>query len=207
MTRLSASVSLAIVAATFATGAYAQEGTISKAVGGYSFEDAAKETDATKNFHSADGHLTFAIVTHTAGNGFFDPVYVGATVAGNMIGAKILLLGSESPTDDPQREIEILNQISQDPTIDGLIMTTPQAGAYNDIVKAAEKNGIPVATTNSFDGTSSTAAPSATPARTPRPRRSAVRRWPNACSTRASTRARSCCRPPPRWAMSRSTTA
>ena len=31
-------------------------------------------------------------------------------------------------------------------------MTTPQAGAYDDIVKAAEKNGIPVATTNSFDG-------------------------------------------------------
>ena len=106
----------------------------------------------TKNFHSADGHLTFAIVTHTAGNGFFDPVYVGATVAGNMIGAKILLLGSESPTDDPAREIEILNQIIQDPTIDGLIMTTPQAGAYDDIVRAAEKNGIPVATTNSFDG-------------------------------------------------------
>ena len=115
--------------------------------------DAAKDADATKNFHSADGHLTFAIVTHTAGNGFFDPVYVGATAAGNLIGAKILLLGSESPTDDPQREIEILNQITQDPTIDGLIMTTPQAGAYNDIVKAAEKNGIPVATTNSFDPT------------------------------------------------------
>jgi hypothetical protein len=31
-------------------------------------------------------------------------------------------------------------------------MTTPQAGAYDDIVKAAYKNGIPVATTNSFDG-------------------------------------------------------
>ena len=30
-------------------------------------------------------------------------------------------------------------------------MTTPQAGAYDDIVKTAEKNGIPVATTNSFD--------------------------------------------------------
>jgi simple sugar transport system substrate-binding protein len=127
-------------------------GTVSKAVGGYSFEEAAKEAPGTKDFHSADGKLTFAIVTHTAGNGFFDPVYVGATVAGNMIGAKILLLGSESPTDDPAREIEILNQIIQDPTIDGLIMTTPQAGAYDDIVKAAEKNGIPVATTNSFDG-------------------------------------------------------
>jgi simple sugar transport system substrate-binding protein len=133
--------------------AFAQSGSVEKAVGGYSFEDAAKEAPGTKDFHSADGHLTFAIVTHTAGNGFFDPVYVGATVAGNMIGAKILLLGSESPVDDPAREIEILNQIVQDPTIDGIIMTTPQVGAYNDIVKAAEAAGIPVATTNSFDGT------------------------------------------------------
>ncbi|MGO7204431.1 substrate-binding domain-containing protein, partial [Rhizobium ruizarguesonis] len=57
------------------------------------------------------------------------------------------------PVDDPAREIEILNQIVQDPTIDGIIMTTPQVGAYNDIVKAAETAGIPVATTNSFDGT------------------------------------------------------
>ncbi|MGH6922729.1 MAG: substrate-binding domain-containing protein [Propylenella sp.] len=134
------------------TGAFAQSGSVEKAVGGYSFEDAAAEAPGTKDFHSADGHLTFAIVTHTAGNGFFDPVYVGAKVAGDMIGATILLLGSESPTDDPAREIEILNQIIQDPTIDGIIMTTPQVGAYNDIVKTAEANGIPVATTNSFDG-------------------------------------------------------
>ena len=147
------SVSAIALAVLFTGSASSQDaGTVSKAVGGYSFEDAAKEAPGTKDFHSADGKLTFAIVTHTAGNGFFDPVYVGATVAGNMIGAKILLLGSESPTDDPAREIEILNQIIQDPTIDGLIMTTPQAGAYDDIVKAAEKNGIPVATTNSFDG-------------------------------------------------------
>ncbi|MBB3454611.1 simple sugar transport system substrate-binding protein [Rhizobium sp. BK313] len=131
--------------------AFAQSGSVEKAVGGYNFTEAAKEAPGTKDFHSADGHLTFAIVTHTAGNGFFDPVYVGATVAGNMIGAKILLLGSESPVDDPAREIEILNQIVQDPTIDGIIMTTPQVGAYNDIVKAAEAAGIPVATTNSFD--------------------------------------------------------
>jgi simple sugar transport system substrate-binding protein len=135
------------------TGAYAQSGSVAKAVGGYTFEDAAKEGPDTKNFHSADGHLTFAIVTHTAGNGFFDPVYVGATVAANLIGAKILLLGSESPVDDVTREIEILNQIIQDPTIDGLILTTPQVGAYNDIVKHMLDQGIPVATTNSFDPT------------------------------------------------------
>jgi simple sugar transport system substrate-binding protein len=133
--------------------ALAQSGALERAVGGYSFEEAANENPDTKNFHSNDGVLTFAIVTHTAGNGFFDPVYVGATVAGNLIGAKVLLLGSESPTDDPAREIEILNQIVQDPTLDGLILTTPQVGAYDDIVRTAEANGIPVATTNSFDGT------------------------------------------------------
>ena len=95
MQKLFVSVSAFSLAVLLSGGASAQEaGTVSKAVGGYSFEDAAKEAEGTKNFHSADGHLTFAIVTHTAGNGFFDPVYVGATVAGNMIGAKILLLGS-----------------------------------------------------------------------------------------------------------------
>ena len=36
--------------------------------------------------------------------------------------------------------------------VDGLILP-PQVGAYNDIVKTAEQKGIPVATTNSFDGT------------------------------------------------------
>src|SRR6202008_1743693 len=93
------------------SNAVAQSGSVEKAVGGYSFEDAAKEATGTKDFHSADGHLTFAIVTHTAGNGFFDPVYVGAKVAADLIGAKVLLLGSESPVDDVTREIEILNQI------------------------------------------------------------------------------------------------
>ncbi|HET9538357.1 MAG TPA: substrate-binding domain-containing protein [Mesorhizobium sp.] len=136
-----------------ATDACAQSGIVGAAVGGYSFKDAAREHPETKNFHSADGHLTFAVVTPTAGNGFFDPLYVGATVAGNMIGAKILLLGSEAPNPDVAREIEILSQIVQDPTIDGIIMTTPQVGAYDDIVRAAAAKGIPVATTNSFDGT------------------------------------------------------
>jgi simple sugar transport system substrate-binding protein len=146
-------ITVCVAMVSLVTGTLAQSGSISKAVGGYLFSDAAKEHPDTKNFHSADGHLTFAIVTQTAGNGFFDPLYVGATVAGNMIGAKILLLGSESPNEDVAREIDILNQIVRDPTIDGIIMTTPQVGAYDDIVKAAEAAGIPVATTNSYDGT------------------------------------------------------
>ena len=67
------------------------------------------------------------------------------------IGVNLVMLGSEAPVDDIPREIEILNQIIQDPTIDGLILTTPQVGAYNDIVKKMLDQGIPVATTNSFD--------------------------------------------------------
>ena len=151
MRYLLGAVSALVLVASSASGALSQSGSVSSAVGGYSFSDAAKEAEGPKNFHSNDGVLTFAIVTHTAGNGFFDPVYVGATVAADLIGAKVLLLGSESPTDDPAREIEILNQIVNDPTLDGLIMTTPQVGAYDDIVRAAEKAGIPIATTNSFD--------------------------------------------------------
>jgi simple sugar transport system substrate-binding protein len=142
-----------VSAACFATtSAWAQTaGTVSKAVGGYSFDAAAKPDAATKDFHSKDGKLTFAIITHTAGNGFFDPTYVGAKVAADLLGVNLVMLGSEAPVDDIPRELEILNQIIQDPTIDGLIMTTPQSGAYDDIVKKAFENGIPVATTNSFD--------------------------------------------------------
>ncbi|MDQ0468074.1 substrate-binding domain-containing protein [Labrys wisconsinensis] len=126
-------------------------GVLSKAVGGYTFEDAAKEAPGTKDFHSKDGKLTFAIVTHTAGNGFFDPTYVGAQVAANAFGINLIKLGSEAPVDDIPRELEILNQVAQDPTIDGLILTTPQSGAYDDLVKKLEAKGIPIATTNSFD--------------------------------------------------------
>ena len=154
MQKLLTTLALGAAATAFAaTGAFAASGTIAKAVGGYSFDDAAKEAPGTKNFHSADGHLTFAIVTHTAGNGFFDPVYVGARVAADAFGINLVSLGSEAPVDDIPREIEILNQIIQDPTIDGLILTTPQVGAYNDIVKHMLDQGIPVATTNSFDPT------------------------------------------------------
>lgn len=144
-----AAFTAALLAGT--SGAFAQSGTLDKAVGGYSFEEAAKPSPDTAKFNNSDGKLTFAIVTHTAGNGFFDPVYTGAKVAADLFGVNLVMLGSESPVDDVAREIEILNQIIQDPTIDGLILTTPQAGAYDDIVKKLLDKGIPVATTNSFD--------------------------------------------------------
>lgn len=147
------SICISGVALAGATGlAYAQSGSLDGAVGGYSFAEAAAEAAGTKDFNSNDGVLTFAIVTHTAGNGFFDPVYTGAKVAADAFGINLVMLGSEAPVDDIPREIEILNQIIQDPTIDGLILTTPQSGAYDDIVKSMLDRGIPVATTNSFDG-------------------------------------------------------
>jgi len=137
----------------FTTGgvAVAQTGALDRAVGGYSFEEAAREAPATKDFNSGDGRLTFAIVTHTAGNGFFDPTYVGAKVAADAFGINLLMLGSEAAVDDIPRQIEILNQLIQDPTIDGLIMTTPQSGAYDDMVRTLRERGIPIATTNSYD--------------------------------------------------------
>lgn len=153
MKQLLVGISAIALVAAGTSSVLAQAGGINQAVGGYSFDEAAEPSPDTANFNSADGRLTFAIVTHTAGNGFFDPVYVGAKVAANAFGINLITLGSEAPVDDIPREIEILNQIIQDPTIDGLILTTPQQGAYDDIVKTLLDKGIPVATTNSFDPT------------------------------------------------------
>src|SRR5882672_8670735 len=117
MLKLISRIALATGALALACGAaQAQSGALAKAVGGYSFGDAAKESPTTKSFHSADGKLTFAIITHTAGNGFFDPTYVGAQVAANAFGINLIKLGSEAPVDDIPRELEILNQVAQDPT-------------------------------------------------------------------------------------------
>src|SRR3546814_4753457 len=135
--RSTAAFAAAAIAAPLAllSPAFAQTGALDKAVGGYSFDEAAKEAQTTRDFHSKDGRLTFAIITHTAGNGFFDPTYVGAKVAADAFGINLLMLGSEAPVDDIPRQLEIINQVIQDPTIAGLIITTPQAGAYDDLVE------------------------------------------------------------------------
>ncbi len=46
---------IALIAAG-TTGVLAQSGSVGQAVAGYSFDDAAKEAEGTKDFHSADGH-------------------------------------------------------------------------------------------------------------------------------------------------------
>ena len=100
MHRLLAGASALALVGAFDGTALAQSGALSKAVGGYSFEDAVKDDPATKDYNSADGRLTFAIITHTAGNGFFDPTYVGAKMAADLVGVNLLMLGSEAPVDD-----------------------------------------------------------------------------------------------------------
>ena len=54
---------------------------ISTGPGGVNFDEAAKLNPVSKDFHTNDGVLTIGYVTHTAGNGFFNPCYVGATTA------------------------------------------------------------------------------------------------------------------------------
>ena len=206
-TTMRRAIPFAACAAALSLGAIeaqAQSGSVEKAVGGYGFEEAAAEAPGTKDFHSADGHLTFAIVTHTAGNGFFDPVYVGAKVAGDLIGANILLLGSESPTDDPAREIEILNQIVQDPT-----HRRPDhddaAGRRLQRHRQGGRGGRHPGRHHQLVRRHHPEPQRHQPHRPGRLRRRDRRRGAgrSAWRTRASNQARSCCPPRPRWATSR----
>jgi simple sugar transport system substrate-binding protein len=124
--------------------------------GGIDFDKAAGVNVAAKNFRSKDGVLTIAIVTHTAGNGFFNPVYIGATAAAAEFSRaglpiNLLRLGPPDAADDIPEQLSILRFVLSDPKIDGLALTTPQAGAYKDIINKAFELGIPVATLNAYD--------------------------------------------------------
>lgn len=126
--------------------------------GGINFDAFGGPDPNTANFRSNDGLLIFSIVTHTAGNGFFNPVYVGATAAAQMLtayGTPVIVLreGSPSPSDDPFTAIQIIEARMRDPKLDGIVITTPAVGSYGDIVRRAFELGIPIATTNSFDPT------------------------------------------------------
>src|SRR5665811_926323 len=57
MQKVLTTVAFGAAAMFAASGAFAQSGTVAKAVGGYSFEDAAKEAPGTKNFHTAVGGM------------------------------------------------------------------------------------------------------------------------------------------------------
>jgi simple sugar transport system substrate-binding protein len=131
---------------------------ISAGPGGVNFDQAAKINPDSKNFHTNDGVLTIAYVTHTAGNGFFNPCYVGATTAAQAFTAmglpvNLLRLGPPDAADNIPATLSIINQVLTDPKLDALAITTPQVGAYENIINKAFELGIPVATFNSFDPT------------------------------------------------------
>lgn len=131
---------------------------LSEGPGGINFDEAAKIDPGSKNFHTNDGVLTLAIITHTAGNGFFNPTYIGATAAAQMFTAaglpiNLLRLGPPDANDNIPATIAIINQVLTDPKLDGLAITTPQVGAYADIIHKAFELGIPVVTFNSYDPT------------------------------------------------------
>ena len=65
MKHLLAGISAVALVAAGVSGGLAQSGSLDQAVGGYSFEDAAKSAPATADFNSADGKLTFAIFSPT----------------------------------------------------------------------------------------------------------------------------------------------
>jgi simple sugar transport system substrate-binding protein len=124
--------------------------------GGIDFDKAAGVNAASKNFRSKDGVLTIAIVTHTAGNGYFNPVYVGATAAAAEFSRaglpiNLLRLGPPDAADDIPEQLSILRGVLANPKLDGLALTTPQAGAYKEIINKAFELGIPVATLSSYD--------------------------------------------------------
>jgi simple sugar transport system substrate-binding protein len=124
--------------------------------GGVDFDKAAGVNVAAKNFRSKDGVLTIAMVTHTAGNGFFNPVYVGATAAAAEFSRaglpiNLLRLGPPDAADDVSEQLEILRAVLANPKLDGLALTTPQVGAYKDIINKAFELGLPVVTLNSYD--------------------------------------------------------
>ena len=106
---------------------------ISAGPGGVNFDEAAKINPASKDFHTNDGVLTIAYVTHTAGNGFFNPCYVGATTAAQAFTAmglpiNILRLGPPDAADNIPATLAIINQVLTDPKLDALAITTPQVG-------------------------------------------------------------------------------
>jgi simple sugar transport system substrate-binding protein len=149
-----------LVAGLLALGIAAAQSTKLESIrvgpGGIDFDKAAGVNTAAKNFRSKDGVLTIAIVTHTAGNGFFNPVYVGATAAAAEFSRaglpiNLLRLGPPDAADDIPEQLEILRAALANPKLDGLALTTPQAGAYKDIINKAFELGIPVATLNSYD--------------------------------------------------------
>jgi simple sugar transport system substrate-binding protein len=100
---------------------------------------------ATAATRRADASLTFAVITHGAGDAFWVVCKKGAVQAGKDIG--ITIVYSES-RNNPQRQAQLVDS-ARAQKVKGIATSVPNASALKDPLKRAEKAGIPVVTLNS----------------------------------------------------------
>ena len=89
--------------------------------------------------------LSYAVITHGAGDLFWVVVRNGANAAGKALKVKVTY--SES-FNDPQKQSQLIDTaIARKPT--GIAVSAPNASAIADALKRAEARNIPVITLNS----------------------------------------------------------
>jgi simple sugar transport system substrate-binding protein len=93
----------------------------------------------------ADASMTFAVITHGAGDAFWVVCKKGAIAAGKAVGVKINYQESKN---DPQTQSQLIaTAVSR--KVKGIATSVPNASAIKDSLKRAESAGIPVITLNS----------------------------------------------------------
>jgi len=93
----------------------------------------------------ADASMTFAVITHGAGDAFWVVCKKGAIAAGKNVGVKINYSESKN---DPQTQSQLIaTAVSQ--KVKGIATSVPNASAIKDSCKRAVAAGIPIITLNS----------------------------------------------------------
>ena len=93
----------------------------------------------------ATAGLSYAVITHGAGDLFWVVVHNGVNAAAKALGVKATY--SES-SNDPQKQAQLIDTaVARKPT--GIATSVPNASAIADALKRAEKANIPVITLNS----------------------------------------------------------
>jgi simple sugar transport system substrate-binding protein len=94
---------------------------------------------------SADGDLTFSVITHgSSGDAFWDVVQNGAEAAGKDLGVSVDYQSSGDPQGQGQLIDAAVNQ-----EVDGIVVSMANPDALQDSIEAAVDAGIPVVTINS----------------------------------------------------------
>ena len=165
---------LVVSACSWSSVGMAQSGAITKPSAATRSTDAAKEAPTTRKNGKP---LTFAIITHTAGNGFFDPVYVGAQVAAQRLRdqpdqARLRSADGRHPARNPDPQPD--RQRSDDQRRDHDHPAGRRLQRHRQEARGPRRRRRHDQLVRPHDLRPS--ATSATPARTPRRRRSAARR-------------------------------